>query len=169
MTDLFLQRNAVREATAFLLDVLQDNKPEHAMLQTKASAACAPPRPLKPPCLLRARPFRIAGQSATAALLPLGVVCLTHGGSSMRVSWGACIIERAAVRADGVMCLALHPPQLLEINLVTNPQVADAILANGTLTHYDRAAGGPAVRKERGCTCARCSTTRTSRTSSASS
>ena len=28
--------------------------------------------------------------------------------------------------------------QLLEINLVTNPQVADAILANGTLTYYDR-------------------------------
>jgi hypothetical protein len=28
--------------------------------------------------------------------------------------------------------------KLLEINLVTNPQVADAILANGTLTHYDR-------------------------------
>ena len=39
---------------------------------------------------------------------------------------------------DGVgnnLCVAL---QLLEINLVTNPQVADAILANGTLTHYDR-------------------------------
>ena len=35
MTDLFLQRNAVREATAFLLDALQDNKPEHAALQTK--------------------------------------------------------------------------------------------------------------------------------------
>ena len=32
------------------------------------------------------------------------------------------------------LCIA----QLLEINLVTNPQVADAILANGTLTHYDR-------------------------------
>ena len=31
-----------------------------------------------------------------------------------------------------------NPPQLLEINLVTNPQVADAIMANGTLTHYDR-------------------------------
>ncbi len=30
-----LQRNAVREATAFLLDALQDDKPEHAMLQTK--------------------------------------------------------------------------------------------------------------------------------------
>jgi clathrin heavy chain len=29
-------------------------------------------------------------------------------------------------------------PQLLEINLVTNPQVADAILANETLHHYDR-------------------------------
>jgi Region in Clathrin and VPS len=28
--------------------------------------------------------------------------------------------------------------QLLEINLVTNPQVADAILANETLHHYDR-------------------------------
>ncbi len=35
MTDLFLQRNAVREATAFLLDALQDNKPEQAQLQTK--------------------------------------------------------------------------------------------------------------------------------------
>ncbi|KAK9810517.1 hypothetical protein WJX72_012055 [[Myrmecia] bisecta] len=62
MADLFLQRNAVREATAFLLEVLQENKPEQDKLQTK----------------------------------------------------------------------------LLEINLVTNPQVADAILANGTLTHYDR-------------------------------
>ncbi len=30
------------------------------------------------------------------------------------------------------------PTQLLEINLVTNPQVADAILANETLHHYDR-------------------------------
>jgi clathrin heavy chain len=28
--------------------------------------------------------------------------------------------------------------KLLEINLITNPQVADAILANGNLTHYDR-------------------------------
>ena len=28
--------------------------------------------------------------------------------------------------------------QLLEINLVTNPAVADAILANNMLTHYDR-------------------------------
>lgn len=62
IADLFLQRNAVREATAFLLDALQDDDPKHAALQTK----------------------------------------------------------------------------LLEINLVTNPQVADAILANGTLTHYDR-------------------------------
>lgn len=62
MADLFLQRNMVKEATAFLLDVLQDDNPAHGALQTK----------------------------------------------------------------------------LLEINLVTNPQVADAILANGTLTHYDR-------------------------------
>lgn len=28
--------------------------------------------------------------------------------------------------------------KLLEINLITNPQVADAILAQGALTHYDR-------------------------------
>ena len=28
--------------------------------------------------------------------------------------------------------------QLLEINLIQTPQVADAILANGVLTHYDR-------------------------------
>eukprot|EP00798_Chlamydomonas_sp_ICE-L_P023296 gene23296-30532_t len=62
IADLFLQRNMVREATAFLLEALAGDKPEQAPLQSK----------------------------------------------------------------------------LLEINLVTNPQVADAILANGTLTHYDR-------------------------------
>ncbi len=37
IADLFLQRNMVREATAFLLEVLQDNNPEHEKLQTKAS------------------------------------------------------------------------------------------------------------------------------------
>ncbi|GAX80055.1 hypothetical protein CEUSTIGMA_g7494.t1 [Chlamydomonas eustigma] len=62
VADLFLQRNMVREATAFLLEALAGDRPDQAALQTK----------------------------------------------------------------------------LLEINLVTNPQVADAILANGTLTHYDR-------------------------------
>lgn len=62
MCDLFLQRNMIREATAFLLDVLAADKPEHALLQTK----------------------------------------------------------------------------VLEINLVTNSNVADAILANNNLTHYDR-------------------------------
>jgi clathrin heavy chain len=35
MCDLFLQRNMIREATAFLLDVLAADKPEHALLQTK--------------------------------------------------------------------------------------------------------------------------------------
>ena len=39
ITDMFLQRNAVREATAFLLDALSDNKPEHALLQTKVKRA----------------------------------------------------------------------------------------------------------------------------------
>eukprot|EP00958_Prasinococcus_capsulatus_P003761 scaffold346_cov387-Prasinococcus_capsulatus_cf.AAC.4 len=62
ITDLFLQRNMIREATSYLLDVLKPNKPEDAMLQTK----------------------------------------------------------------------------VLEINLITFPNVADAILANGMFTHYDR-------------------------------
>ncbi|KAB2037287.1 hypothetical protein ES319_D03G064200v1 [Gossypium barbadense] len=62
ITDLFLQRNLIGEATAFLLDVLKPNLPEHAFLQTK----------------------------------------------------------------------------VLEINLVTFTNVADAILANGMFSHYDR-------------------------------
>ncbi|KAL0708360.1 hypothetical protein Bca4012_074786 [Brassica carinata] len=62
ITDLFLQRNLIREATAFLLDVLKPNLPEHAFLQTK----------------------------------------------------------------------------VLEINLVTFPNVADAILAGSMFSHYDR-------------------------------
>jgi len=40
VTDLFLQRNMIREATSFLLDVLKPNLPEHAMLQTKVSKQC---------------------------------------------------------------------------------------------------------------------------------
>jgi hypothetical protein len=32
---LVMQRNMIREATAFLLDVLKPNLPEHALLQTK--------------------------------------------------------------------------------------------------------------------------------------
>jgi len=62
--EAFLSSNKVQETTAFLLEALKDNKPEHAYLQTK----------------------------------------------------------------------------LLEINLIGGaPQVADAIMANGILTHYDRA------------------------------
>ena len=62
VADLFLQRNMIREATSFLLDVLKNDNPEQAGLQTK----------------------------------------------------------------------------VLEINLVTFPNVADAILGQGKLTHYDR-------------------------------
>merc|ERR1719253_2342253 len=62
--EAFLSSNRVQETTAFLLEALKDNKPEHAYLQTK----------------------------------------------------------------------------LLEINLIGGaPQVADAIMQNGILTHYDRA------------------------------
>ena len=63
VTDLFLQRNMIREATSFLLDVLKPNRPEDANLQTK----------------------------------------------------------------------------VLEVNLITFPTVADAILSNAMFTHYDRA------------------------------
>lgn len=62
LADMFLQRNMIREATSFLLDVLKQNLPEHAALQTK----------------------------------------------------------------------------VLEINLVTFPNVADAILANNMFSHYDK-------------------------------
>jgi len=62
VADLFLQRNMIREATSFLLEVLKSDNPEQAGLQTK----------------------------------------------------------------------------VLEINLVTFPNVADAILGQGKLTHYDR-------------------------------
>ena len=41
--------------------------------------------------------------------------------------------------------------KLLEINLITNPQVADAILANNTLTHYDR----PRIAQVRARACVR--------------
>ena len=40
IADLFLQRNMVREATAFLLEVLQDDNPEHEKLQTKVCCCC---------------------------------------------------------------------------------------------------------------------------------
>lgn len=33
----FSQRNLIREATAFLLDVLKSNQPEHGFLQTKVT------------------------------------------------------------------------------------------------------------------------------------
>ena len=62
LADLFLQRNMIREATSFLLEMLKPNLPEQAALQTK----------------------------------------------------------------------------VLEINLVTFPNVADAILANGMFSHYDK-------------------------------
>lgn len=35
MLVVVIQRNMIREATAFLLDVLKPNLPEHALLQTK--------------------------------------------------------------------------------------------------------------------------------------
>jgi len=70
--EAFLSSNRVQETTAFLLEALKDNKPEHAYLQTK----------------------------------------------------------------------------LLEINLIGGaPQVADAIMQNGILTHYDRASVGKLCEK----------------------
>ena len=37
---MHIQRNLIREATAFLLDVLKPNLPEHAFLQTKVEKSC---------------------------------------------------------------------------------------------------------------------------------
>lgn len=49
------------------------------------------------------------------------------------------VLELLVTVLSCIICNCLSVAmQLLEINLVTNPQVADAILANGTLTHYDR-------------------------------
>jgi len=86
-----IQRNLIREATSFLLDVLKPNLPEHAFLQTKVENSCH---------LVSLRFF------STHLLSP---DCLNHFST-----------------------------QVLEINLVTFPNVADAVLANGMFTHYDR-------------------------------
>ncbi|XP_010461980.1 PREDICTED: clathrin heavy chain 2 isoform X1 [Camelina sativa] len=88
ITDLFLQRNLIREATAFLLDVLKPNLPEHAFLQTKVENCC---------------------HFVSFRLFLIHLLSLNHLST-----------------------------QVLEINLVTFPNVADAILANGMFSHYDR-------------------------------
>jgi len=46
-----------------------------------------------------------------------------------------CIIE---ITIDGLTVCVFISTQVLEINLVTFPNVADAILANGMFSHYDR-------------------------------
>lgn len=84
------QRNLIREATAFLLDVLKPNVPEHGYLQTKVSF--------------------LLSLSCCNFYSYLG--CLYH--------------------------IMIYSIQVLEINLVTFPNVADAILANGMFSHYDR-------------------------------
>ena len=84
-----LQRNLIREATAFLLDVLKPNLPEHGHLQTK--------------------------------------VCNKLPQPSSYVTF--------IITYNQHMTLF---EQVLEINLVTFPNVADAILANGMFNHYDR-------------------------------
>ena len=43
MADLFLQRNMVREATAFLLDVLQDNDPRARQAADQGDSPTHPP------------------------------------------------------------------------------------------------------------------------------
>ena len=45
------------------------------------------------------------------------------------------VLQTCACTLIAVRALAA---QLLEINLIQTPAVADAILANGVLTHYDR-------------------------------
>ena len=45
---------------------------------------------------------------------------------------------RSSCASWGIALTSICAAQLLEINLIQTPQVADAILANGVLTHYDR-------------------------------
>lgn len=94
--DCFLcpaQRNLIREATAFLLDVLKPNLPEHGFLQTK---------------------------------VPVIIFSFVMG-----------ILLLQSFLCTDSMFLWIFV-QVLEINLVTFPNVADAILANGMFSHYDR-------------------------------
>ncbi len=55
MTELFLQRNMIKEATAFLLDVLAADLPEQAMLQTKLLEVNLITNPQVCSCVLRVR------------------------------------------------------------------------------------------------------------------
>ena len=89
---LHTQRNLIREATAFLLDVLKPNLPEHAFLQTKVETSC---------------------QNLCVSMLSL-----FHLLSSK-------FVYQLSI-------------QVLEINLVTFPNVAEAILAGSMFSHYDR-------------------------------
>lgn len=87
---LLLTEKMIWEATAFLLDVLKPNLPEHAFLETKV------------------------------IIFFLWI---------WMVAFGA--VHYSLVRS---FCLYV---QVLEINLVTYLKVADAIFANGVLSHYD--------------------------------
>lgn len=82
----------IREATAFLLDVLKPNLPEHGYLQTKVR-------------------FLLSLSLAVIFIIIFGIFNLSF---------------------------VIYSIQVLEINLVTFPNVADAILANGMFSHYDR-------------------------------
>ena len=69
MADMFLQRNMVREATAFLLEVLQDNDPQHDKLQTKVSSprrlgACMPPNDATLRCTVGQKPWEMLASGA---------------------------------------------------------------------------------------------------------
>uniref|UniRef100_J3NAM3 Clathrin heavy chain n=2 Tax=Oryza brachyantha TaxID=4533 RepID=J3NAM3_ORYBR len=119
ITDLFLQRNMIREATAFLLDVLKPNLPEHAFLQTKGAVNFA------------------LMMSQMEGGCPVDYNTITD-----------LFLQRNMIREATAFLLDVLKPNLpehaflqtkvLEINLVTYPNVADAILANGMFSHYDR-------------------------------
>ena len=97
LADLFLQRNAVREATAFLLDVLQENKPEHDKLQTKVRRTFATCMLLGPhsldhcsqllwswQCLKMCHPSKLS--LLLSGCLPL---CAATARACFRLLWGA--------------------------------------------------------------------------------
>ena len=73
VADLFLQRNMIREATSFLLDVLKNDNPEQAGLQTKVLEINLVPSPTSP------TPSSASSRTTTApawrAVRRLGCTC----------------------------------------------------------------------------------------------
>lgn len=73
------------------------------------------------------------GSWSLMGMSPLCPICRTSGCKASGLAANFRLHRGPGAAPKRHVCM-----QLLEINLVTNPAVADAIMSNGTLTHYDR-------------------------------